>query len=592
MLTAMRRLLLLALLVLPSGCGGEETEPAAPQLPPTCEEHELLLPDGSCIRPGVPPDGCGEGFVHDGTYGCEPILPAEPCPPGLMAVPGDESCRSVMECGEGKWGDLPVDATTQYVDGSYGGGDGDGSEAQPWPTIGQAVAAAAPGALIAVGAGTYNENVLIDGKPVRLWGRCPEQVAIAAPAEAVGPCPPTALCILGGADGTEVGGLALRGAGVGILLAGSEHVLADRIRVHDNAGRGITAESTFHSTSIEVRGSLIEHNHDFGLFVMGADAIVDASVVRATLPRASDQRGGRGISIQLPCSSTSTGLQCDATARGNASVTRSLIEQNHEAGLLVFGSNVIVDGTVVRATLPSVSDQRGGRGINIQPSCLPTPTGLECDSAARGSASVSRSLIEQNYDVGLLVTGSDANVDATVVRTTLPRASDQLHGRGINVQSLCVHTPTGLQCDAAARASANVTRSLIEHNHEFGLLVASSDANVDATVVRATLSNASYNLFGDGLSVLNKTAPGSATLTNLLIADSARAGLATFGSFVSLADTHIRCAAFPLNGEPFEGSDFELDDRGGNSCGCPTADDTCKLISAGLQPPDPLATNE
>ncbi len=97
----MKRLLWLTLLALPNACGGEETEPAPPEADPlpACEEPELALPDGSCIRPGVPHDGCGEGFVHDGVYGCEPILPAEPCPPGLMAVPGDETCRSVMECG-------------------------------------------------------------------------------------------------------------------------------------------------------------------------------------------------------------------------------------------------------------------------------------------------------------------------------------------------------------------------------------------------------------------------------------------------------------------------------------------------------------
>src|SRR5688572_26928029 len=115
-----------------AGCGGGETEPA---LASACPAPELALPDETCIRPGIPPGGCAPGFVHDGEYGCEPVLPAEPCPPGLMAVPGDAACRPVMPCGEGKWGELPVDASTVYVDGSYAGAS-DGSAAAPFTSIG------------------------------------------------------------------------------------------------------------------------------------------------------------------------------------------------------------------------------------------------------------------------------------------------------------------------------------------------------------------------------------------------------------------------------------------------------------------------
>ncbi|RLB59493.1 MAG: hypothetical protein DRI90_15325 [Deltaproteobacteria bacterium] len=647
---------LVALLVLSSGCGGEESEPTPTQLLPTCAEHELALPGGSCIRPGVPLDGCGEGFVHDGVYGCEPILPAEPCPPGLMAVPGEDSCRDVMECGSGTWGDLPVDGTTQYVDGSYAGGDGDGSEAKPWPTVGQAVAAAAPGALIAVAAGSYSEDVLIQHKPVRLWGRCPEQVAIEATGQSVGPCPPTALCILDGADGTEVGGIAIRGAGIGILLSGSENVLVDRVRLHDNATRGIDAENTLGPTSMDLRGSLIEQNREAGLLVLGAYAVVDASVVRANLPRAADMETGRGLNIQSDCASVPAGAECNLGARSNVTLTRSLIEQNHDMGIYVLDSDVTMDASVVRATLPQVVDQEYGLGVLLRPQWSETPNGLQCDPATRSTAVVTRSLIEQNHDFGLVVSGSDLTLDASVVRATLPAASDQMGGRGVSIRIHCAATSTGLKCDPAVRASAIVTRSLIEQNHQNGLVVTGSDAIVDATVVRATWPQASNQVgghgmvfklachdvsgelvcdpasrstgtvtrslveeshefglivagsdaivdasvvrttlpylpdewFGDGVALLGGTAPTSATMTNMLIADSTRAGLVSFGAFVSLADTHIRCAAVPLAGEVVHGSDFELADQGGNLCGCPTADGTCKLTTSGLEPPDVL----
>jgi hypothetical protein len=61
-----------------------------------CPPGELLLEDGkTCQKAGVPPSACGAGFLPDGKDGCEPILPADPCPKGQMAVPGDTECHKV-----------------------------------------------------------------------------------------------------------------------------------------------------------------------------------------------------------------------------------------------------------------------------------------------------------------------------------------------------------------------------------------------------------------------------------------------------------------------------------------------------------------
>src|SRR5688572_26862756 len=111
------RVTLAALLI---ACGGEEAPAVtgAPPPPEGCTAPEVALPDGRCIRPGVPLDGCAQGFEHDGQYGCRPILPAAPCPVGLMAVPGDAACRPIMACGDGTWGNIPVGSGTVYVDAS------------------------------------------------------------------------------------------------------------------------------------------------------------------------------------------------------------------------------------------------------------------------------------------------------------------------------------------------------------------------------------------------------------------------------------------------------------------------------------------
>jgi hypothetical protein len=82
--------------------------------------------------------------------------------------------------------------------------------------------------------------------------------------------------------------------------------------------------------------------------------------------------------------------------------------------------------------------------------------------------------------------------------------------------------------------------------------------------------------------------PTSVLLDASAIEDSARAGLSNFGAFVSLGATTVRCAAFELEGEKWSGSEFRFEDRGGNACGCPTADQVCEAVSAGLEPPEPI----
>jgi hypothetical protein len=478
---------------------------------------EVALPDGSCVRPGVPLDGCANGFVHDGQFGCEPVLPVDTCARGLMAVPGEAACRPVMDCGSGKWGMLPVDATTVYVDASYSGGDGDGSEAKPWPSIAEAVAAAPSDALVAVAAGSYAESIVLADKPIRLWGVCPEHVTMESPGPPAG-CPASTVCILRGADGSEVGGMSLTGAGAGIALSGSEEVFVDRVRVHDNAGRGINGENTLGSTSIEVRGSLIEQNEDFGVLGMGALVNLDSSVVRATQPNA-DGNNGLGVSIQVWCRDEPGDQYCEPTSPGSGSVSNSLIEENHELGVLFMGAEASMEATVVRRTFPVDGPTGFGHGVAVQMACLDTPAGLACDAAARSNVTITGSLIEDMLEAGVLILGADAALDRTVVRNTAV-ATDGRFGDGV----------------AVVVSGPDVTASVaIDRSH---------------------------------------------------VAHSARAGVAVFGSTLSLGTSAISCSAFDLQGEAHH-RDFELDDRGGSRCGCDEPE-VCRATSTGIEPPVPL----
>ena len=124
--------------------------------------------------------------------------------------------------------------------------------------------------------------------------------------------------------------------------------------------------------------------------------------------------------------------------------------------------------------------------------------------------------------------------------------------------------------------------------YEITAVCAGSQATVDRSIVRTTLATDAVG--GDGIIVLRDTATASATILGSSIEQSTRSGLTTFGAAVSLTGSRIRCAAFALTGEPYLGSDFALEDGGGNTCGCDESVGACKLVSVGLEPPtaDPV----
>jgi hypothetical protein len=632
-----------------AACGGEDTIAPPDEDPPVqCAEGEVALPDGSCIRPGVPPDACAEGFVHDGEYGCEPILPAQACAPGQIAIPGDTTCRPIMDCGTGRWGNLPVDGATVYVDQAYAAGDGDGSEAKPWPTIGEALTAAAPGALVAIAAGSYEEGVFINGKAVQLWGVCPDLVSIVGTGQSVGSCPSSSLCVIG-SEGTVIGGLSLTGPGYGALIFSASNILLDRVRLHDNGQPGVLFASFMGPTTFELRDSLsesnveagvyaigsmgsversllrdnlpalngrgigliaqlacsdggngtlscdpeqraavnlhqslIDNNEDIGVAAAGSDAHLDGVVVRGTRPRQSDQEGGSGVVIQRSCASL---IDCEGVTRGNGSLLGSVVDSNHEDGVAIFGADMLIEGTVIRNTLPTAAEGRG-IGLTVGVSCDDTPTGYICDNTVRADTAVNRSLIEESHVAGVLIGASDATFDHSVVRRTAPRQVDQRFGLGIDVSAPCHPLADGSSyCDPDGPSNATIRATLIDDSHDVGLYVLSSNAVVESSVIAQTAARPD-GTFGDGLSLHNNLGQTTVSAHNLLVSDSARAGISVFGSALSMSSSRVRCAAINLHGSVNGPSDFNVDDLGDNLCGCPTATDTCKLLTSDIQPPE------
>jgi hypothetical protein len=677
-----------------------------------CMPGELELDDGSCLAAGVPSDGCGDGFVHDGDVGCDALLPGAACAPGLMAVPGETTCRAIVDCGTGQWGNIPGALTTEYVDAAYdvAGGPSDGTTSAPWTTIQAGIDAAASGAVVAVAAGSYAEDLLLAGQPVVLWGVCPAQVEIVGTGASF-----ATLVINPGADASEVRNVSVTGPYNGIDASGAAQLIIDSVWVHDNFGVGVNLQDDLGVTQAVVSNALVEANQSIGIFARGATLELDVSVVRSTLGRGVE--AGENSATASPSVLTVTGsvisdnrafgvfaagasVDIDSTviantalgglggfgravnvifggttgAGGSLLLTRSLIENNRQISVFVADSVGEVHATVVRDTNSDGAGQFG-RGIEVlmstQSSMLLVRSSLVERNSAAGidaygavadveatvvrdtvpnmfgggygvgsqrtstsfasTVNVRGSLLSNNHGFGVWTVGSEAHIDLTCVRDTQFDMVGAAYGAGAQdgdgVQGVLtlrrsiveggrgagftLLSSVGTAERSIVRATAtnqeglgghgvHVQRSfdtlvpakltargmLIEESHAAGLVVVTAEATIEGCHIRDTRSN-DLAVFGDGISVQAKGGPAGASVVDTLVADSARAGAASFGGYLGVARSMFLCQSFDFNAETEDGVVAELLDLGDNLCGCPTATDACRAQSVGLEPPGP-----
>lgn len=563
-----------------------------------------------CPAAGIPPSACGEGFESDQIGGCRAILPAELCAAGSMATPGETSCRPVAPCGAGTWGDIQTDGDTQYVDGSYGGGNSDGSVARPWTRVEDAVAAATPGATVAIADGTYVESVWIE-KPVTLWGRCPELVTLEGLAE------DPALVLLAGAQGAVVRGVQVTGPSYTVVTTGVAEVELREVWIHDSGNVGIQAFDQLGPASLTVRDSLIERTYRMGVMVLGSVVEVERSVIRGTrfdagtniaqavFAASNDQSGVRGqvmirrsvvegnedIGLQVegadlivedtivraaapPATSPYSGVgiqgneDFNTAAPSTVTVERSVVESVHYIGVAIQGSSLSLRHTVVRDVLPDVATQGHGRGINVQATLALEPaTGL-----------IAASLVERARDVGILAHGADLTIEDTIIRDIRAEAVDLSHGGGLGA------LPISGQPGSAS--SLTVRRSLVQQTTATGISVSNASALIEQTVVSQTLSAADSGLYGDGV-----IAVGADAFVRLVSSQSnhnTRVGAVAFGGVIELDTSLLWCNPIALAGELHMSSEARFDDLGTNLCGCGESLEPCRVLSTGVAAPAPI----
>jgi len=487
------------------------------------DEDGLCRPSDEKCPPGTIPK-FSEGCIVVGISNCAPefieadghCYPSpDKCGVDSFPVPS-EGCVPIdgEGCGSGTWGNIADAPGTIWVDPSYAGGDGDGSQLKPVTSIADALAL---GGRVALAQGNYAEALAVVS-PVEIVGRCPSLVQLSG----VGPTPLGIPAIvfansvqglvlrnlrIGGAgDGVlavdsdvELYGVHVRAAtGTGLLPVGLTSILADRTLIERTAatangmfGRGVDAAE---GTEVVLRQSAVIENRELAVFAQGAMASVTVidSVLARTLPQASDSGDGRGVEARLGAVVT---------------LESSALLENRDAALNAMdsGTSLTVRDSLIGRTLARESDLAGGLGAIVRAGALVT---------------IESSAFVENREVALLAIGAGTHVDVneTLLARTLPHATELSFGRGAVAQEGAILAIAG---------------SAIVDNREVALYAVDpgTSVTVSASLIARTLPRESSLGMGHGVEVqraANVTLESSALVENrdvaLVVArDDARA---------------------------------------------------------------------
>lgn len=481
---------------------------------------------------------CPEGWVAGATGSvptCAPWASAATCSGAEAQIPGKLGCEPIgRQCGAGEWPeDLPDRGALIFVRAGAAAG-GDGSRGAPLASIRTALLQARPGATIVLGAGTFDEPLVIN-TAVTIRGLCPERTrltatgALANPAVIIVRTTQVAIrdvAITGPRWAVQVGprqaSLALRGVLIedtmqaALAVAGPATVDADRLIIRDTgpapdrtAGRAVVVQG---GGRLRLANAVIERHRQVAVFAAGAgtEVTVEDTVIRGLQGQLSDRRGGFGV---------------EASGGAIVDLHRVLIDGATTSGVTAYeaGSRVRLWDSIVQDTLPAEWDGGRGQGLHVSEHARiearrtqvtrSVTTGVEVDGGAieladvvimdtdsrlsdgawgqglelnrGGIGSLARVVIERSRWAGIVL-GSTATLDATdlVVRSTQARRSDSRGGAGL------IAIPT---------ASASVTRALLEYNTGAGLMSKAATIRLTDVTVQHVLAEARDQSLGLGL---------------------------------------------------------------------------------------------
>jgi hypothetical protein len=464
-----------------------------------CEPGTLEQEDGSCLAAGVPEDGCGEGFEHDGDAGCAPILPADDdCAPGMTALPGDRACRLLRPCPTEPWGDIPVEPDTLYVDAAFTGTP-DGSVDAPFVSIQEAIDAASPGVIVAVAAGTYAEELIVD-QPIRLWGVCPTGVSVAPQTGS------TAVTVTD-AGTVEIHAIGITHPAAGVSVNGASQALLSEVWVHDvPGGMGIAINAT---EPVVLRDVVVETVSRAGINLIAGTVDGERIEVRDV---SLDDGFGYGIAA---------GDVDDPNAERLMTLRRVRIRDVRDIGILVQGADATVEDSLIedvtsggavfptlpRAGLLGIGDAVGGHAVGLR-----------------------RSVVRTTMAAGVFVLGVDLELRHVTVSDLDPGPD---FARGLIVDPYLGVQPNSMIVESAVKGIAGVAVRL------------RGQSEVTSVAVRDGLPSP-FNKTADGIFLLP---PNDVSLRGVLVEDAIGFGMNIAGGNVTLSASRVSNTGSPPDTE-------------------------------------------
>jgi len=337
-----------------------------------------------------------------------------------------------------------------------GASGGTGSLDRPFGTIQEAMAGAATGTIIAIGKGMHQAGFLVSSG-LTFWGACAEQTVLTATDD---------------------------GTGNAVLEIRAGNVAVKNLTIGASGRPGVMARVP--SASVELDGVIIDRVATTNVAALGGGRI-----------------SGRDVVLRDPQNTRGTTRAVIADG-GHVDLERAIVEGAHEVGILVSGvsASLRLADALVRRTRGL--DGALGRGIQVQ-------MGSE--------AEISRTVIEENLDIGVMVDGSSsAQFEDVVVRGTGSRTVDGTAGRGIQVQG----------------STATLSRVRLEANHDVGLFAgeeAGTEVFASDTLIRGTLPAEASREGGRGISLQHF---GTMTLDRVVLTGNHEVALFGYGAGVTL----------------------------------------------------------
>jgi hypothetical protein len=233
----------------------------------------------------------------------------------------------------------------------------------------------------------------------------------------------------------------------------------------------------------------------------------------------------------------------DEAGRAGKTIVRDVVIEHTGRGIAALGSGTLAveDTDILATTWHGISASEGFGGLFLE----------DIDIIGPGCAGIYVEDLEES-----VVTS-----DATVI--------------GATCGGTVIRETSGL-----------ILESILLSNHYGGIVLV--DAPVFLmfdNVIQNTLPVGLSGLAGDGIALFLSP---DVTIENNLLFQSARAGVAAYGSNVTIGDNTILCSAFDIDNEVFDGVPTTFDDEGGNQCGCGGPLGVCEAVSSQILPPPPV----